>query len=79
VATAIVAFALAGCSGSSSVESERLAPESSSVQAAATAAPEPTTIAPSGDDDLDSLDAELTAFEEEYRGLDSAVAATEEN
>jgi hypothetical protein len=47
------------------------------IGAAAPATPA-TTVAPSGDAELDTLDRDLSAFEQENSGLDQAAAATQE-
>ena len=49
-----------------------------SVATAGAAAAAPATVAPSGDVELDKLDSDLSAFEQENSGLDQAAAATQE-
>lgn len=77
-AAASAAFLLAGCAGARPAESG--SPASGAPPVAATAIPvgSGTTIDPSGDADLDRLDGDLSAFEQENLGLDQAAAATQE-
>ncbi len=68
-AAALAALLLAGCSGSE--------PSAGGTATGQKTAPA-TSIAPSGDSDLDRLDTDLSAFEQENTGLDQAVVATKE-
>ena len=92
IAVVVAAFALTACSGARPstsggevVDSTVPAAVAPSTPAAAPALAPPitatapaTTIAPSGDVELDKLDADLSAFEHENGGLDQAAAATQE-
>ena len=88
VAVVAAAFALTACSGARPSTSVGEVVDSPVPAAAAPIAPSvtppvattapATTIAPSGDVELDKLDADLSAFEHENGGLDQAAAATQE-
>lgn len=68
-AAALAALLLAGCGSRTT--------SSTGAPTAGHGAPTPP-VAPSGDSDLDKLDTDLSAFEQENHGLDQAVVATKE-